>query len=57
MYSKDLNIIVYNVEQNVAACHTGYYSCFYRQMLKNNEFNILYKNKIFDPDLVYDKVK
>ena len=38
-------LIIYNVEQNQGACHTGYYSCFYRKKLKTG-FEVIFKEKI-----------
>ncbi len=31
-HNKIYNFFVYNVNQNVVACHTGFYSCFYRKV-------------------------
>ncbi|MCM8757356.1 MAG: phosphoribosyl-AMP cyclohydrolase [Candidatus Omnitrophica bacterium] len=39
------------VEQNGAACHTGYYSCFFRSFA-NGKF-VVSEKKIFDPKEVY----
>jgi len=40
--------IIYKTEQLGAACHTGYYSCFYRQMYKDKEPSFVFKNKVED---------
>jgi phosphoribosyl-AMP cyclohydrolase len=45
--------ILFKVKQKVAACHTGYYSCFHREYV-DGEF-ITRGNRIFDPDKVYKK--
>ncbi|TFG30750.1 MAG: phosphoribosyl-AMP cyclohydrolase [Promethearchaeota archaeon] len=45
--------ILFKVKQKVAACHTGFYSCFHREYV-NGEFKIDGK-RIFDPDTVYKK--
>jgi phosphoribosyl-AMP cyclohydrolase len=46
----DEDCILYIVDQEGAACHTGYRSCFYRTL----EGDIIGK-KIFDPSHVYGK--
>lgn len=43
----DGDTLLYDVEQEVAACHEGYYSCFYR-VLENGEWKVFRKRK-FDP--------
>jgi len=40
-------------KQNVAACHTGYLSCFYRRMDSNEETWVEEGNRVFDPNKVY----
>ncbi|MCE9500469.1 MAG: phosphoribosyl-AMP cyclohydrolase [Leptospira sp.] len=52
MYSETRNIFVFVVRQNVAACHTGYYSCFFTKLTENGPENI-YKEKKFEPEKVY----
>lgn len=47
----DQDSLVFNVVQTGGACHTGYYSCFYRT-LDNNGLHISGK-KIFNPEKVY----
>jgi phosphoribosyl-AMP cyclohydrolase len=47
----DQDSIVYKVVQKGGACHTGYYSCFYR-LLDNNGLHISGK-KIFNPKKIY----
>jgi phosphoribosyl-AMP cyclohydrolase len=32
-HNKVYNFYIYNVRQNMVACHTGFYSCFYRRVL------------------------
>jgi phosphoribosyl-AMP cyclohydrolase len=46
----DEDCILYIVDQEEAACHTGYKSCFYRTL----EGDII-GEKIFDPSRVYGK--
>jgi len=49
----DGDTLLFKVQQEGGACHTGYNSCFYRraegdQLLADGE-------KVFDPDAVYDE--
>ncbi len=46
----DEDCLLYVVEQQGAACHTGYESCFYRTL--DGE---VVGNKVFDPEKVYGK--
>ena len=47
------NSLVIKVEQEVAACHAGYFSCYYRQYdAKSDDFRIVEK-QVFDPKKVY----
>ncbi len=46
----DEDCLIYFVEQQGAACHTGYQSCFYRTL--DGE---VVGNKVFDPEKVYGK--
>jgi len=49
----DGDAILIKVAQKEAACHTGYYSCFYREMdLKKGQLKIKGK-RIFDPKKIY----
>lgn len=51
----DADTLLIKVDQQVAACHTGYYSCFYRQLnLKTLKFKVINK-KVFNPKKVYHK--
>lgn len=51
----DRDVLLIRVEQVGAACHDGYYSCFYRQHASNASDWQNVGNKIFDPDTVYKK--
>lgn len=58
----DMDAIIMKVEQTGAACHEGYYSCFFREInlendidinnLKSDDIKIISK-KLFNPDEVY----
>ena len=49
----DMDALLIKVEQNVAACHTGYRSCFYRQ-LQGKDFRVV-GEKVFEEDDIYKK--
>jgi phosphoribosyl-AMP cyclohydrolase len=49
----DLDCIVMKVEQTGGACHTGYYSCFYR-VITAGKITIV-DETVFDADTVYSK--
>lgn len=48
----DKDCLLIKVEQNVAACHVGYRSCFYREY-KDGEITTI-GQKLFDVDKVYE---
>ena len=51
----DLDVVLFKVEQVVAACHEGYRSCFYRRYdAAGGEWETV-AQKAFDPDAVYHK--
>ncbi len=47
----DLDCLVLKVEQTGGACHTGYYSCFYR-VIKDGRISIV-EATVFDAEQVY----
>jgi phosphoribosyl-AMP cyclohydrolase len=47
----DMDTLLFKVEQKVAACHTGYRSCFYRKFQGVNFTEV--GEKVFEPDKVY----
>jgi len=49
----DGDCILFKIKQNVAACHTGFRSCFYRKW--DGEKLIETGEKLFDEDDVYKK--
>jgi len=52
----DMDSLVVEVAQRVAACHMGYYSCFYRRLNENGEWETV-GQKVFDPDRIYKEKK
>ena len=50
----DSDTLVIEAVQNVAACHKGYYSCFYRKLTDSGEWKVV-GQRVFDPDEVYKK--
>ena len=51
----DLDVVLFKVEQIMAACHEGYRSCFYREYdPAGGEWKTI-AQKAFDPDAVYHK--
>jgi len=49
----DMDALLIKVEQKVAACHTGYRSCFYRQ-LQGKVFEVV-GEKVFKEEDIYKK--
>ena len=49
----DGDALVIKVEQNVAACHVGYRSCFFREVSPDGESTRVIGEKIFEADTVY----
>ncbi|MFW9950356.1 MAG: phosphoribosyl-AMP cyclohydrolase [Candidatus Thorarchaeota archaeon] len=51
----DFDTILFKVQQQGAACHKGYFSCFYNEFIDGN-FKIIGK-KLFQPEDVYKNQK
>ena len=44
--------LVLLVEQRVAACHEGYFTCYFRQLSRSGSLKTIGK-RVFDPEQVY----
>ncbi len=51
----DRDAVIFKVQQLVAACHEGYYSCFYRQFQPDAADWKIIADRVFDPKTVYNK--
>ena len=46
------NSLLFGVDQDRAACHEGYFTCYFRRLKKDGTFEVTGK-RIFDPKKVY----
>jgi len=53
----DRDVVLFKVEQIVAACHEGYRSCFFRRYEPGASDWKTVESKAFDPDRVYESLK
>jgi len=51
----ELNSLEVRIEQEVGACHAGYYSCYYRSWSGEKGDWVVQEERVFDPDAVYHK--
>jgi phosphoribosyl-AMP cyclohydrolase len=49
----DMDCILFRARQNVAACHTGHRSCFYRKLSLPDGSLEVTAERVFDPEKVY----
>ena len=49
----DQDAVLLKVKQLGAACHEGYYSCFFREIVDNGQKLEIVKEKVFAPEKVY----
>jgi len=52
----DKDTVVIEAVQHGAACHEGYYSCFFRKLTDAGEWEVV-GEKLFDPNEVYKDTK
>lgn len=49
----DQDAVLLKVKQRGAACHEGYYSCFFREVVDNGQKLEIVKERVFAPEKVY----
>jgi len=49
----DRDTLLFEVRQNVAACHTGHVSCFFQELDSTGNALPIAEKKAFDPEAVY----
>ncbi len=53
IFDCDNDSLILKVDQEGAACHKGYYSCFYNEYLEEGQIEMI-GEKVFNPEDVYD---
>lgn len=50
----DADALVLKIKQEGAACHEGYYSCFFRKIDSDDGFKLkVVRKKVFEPEKIY----
>lgn len=50
----DADALVLKIKQEGAACHEGYYSCFFRKVDFDDGFKLkIIRDKVFEPEQIY----
>jgi len=49
----DGDAVLMDVKQEGAACHKGYFSCFFREVTDLNAEPVIEEERVFDPEKVY----
>lgn len=49
----DRDAVILKIRQEGAACHEGYYTCFYREINESDGELRIIKDKLFQPEKVY----
>jgi len=47
------NSLLFAVDQEVGACHVGYFTCYYRRYRPEGDVLEVCEQRVFDPDAVY----
>jgi phosphoribosyl-AMP cyclohydrolase len=46
------NSLLFKVDQRIAGCHTGFFTCYFRKIDKNGNLKVIGK-RLFDPEKIY----
>ena len=51
----DADALLFQIEQQGGACHTGFESCFFQPIARDGSLGAIEEKPVFDADLVYKK--
>jgi len=51
----DADTLLFEVDQEGGACHTGYASCFFQPLSKDGQKEAIEESLVFDPEKTYSK--